>query len=89
MLKKIECPEGEMKEYVGCKMVCNQTERSLKLSQLVLIQSFKNELEKPLDHCSVISAIPGSILIKCDPKEQVNIRMRTEILLRHKEYSAL
>ena len=32
VLKKFDgMKEGEMKEYVGCKMVCNQVKRSLKM----------------------------------------------------------
>ena len=44
--KKNDCPEEcEMKEYVGCKIECNQVERSLKMTQLVLMQSFEDEFE--------------------------------------------
>ena len=39
--------KGEMTEYVGCKIKCSCAERSLKMMQLVLMQSFADELEMP------------------------------------------
>ena len=68
MPKKFDCiEEGEMKEYVGY-MGQNQAERSLKMMQPVLIQSFEDEIKTPTGCRSVISAVTGSILVKGDPK---------------------
>lgn len=46
MLKKCDCmEEGEMTECVGNKIECNCAERSLKMSQPILMQSFEDEFE--------------------------------------------
>ena len=38
---------GEVSEYVGCKVKYNKEEGYMKLTQLVLIQSFRDEFELP------------------------------------------
>jgi hypothetical protein len=41
LFKEFECNDlGELKEYVGCKIDCDYETRSIKITQLVLIQSF-------------------------------------------------
>ena len=46
--KKFDCTEeGEIKEYVGCKIVYKQMEMILKITQLVHIQSFEDEFTMP------------------------------------------
>ena len=48
-LKKLfDCAdEGEMREYVGCKLDVNKDERSMKITQPVLLQSYNDEFKLP------------------------------------------
>ena len=39
--------KGEMTNYIGCKIDCDRNDRSLKMTQLVLIQSFINKFKLP------------------------------------------
>ena len=72
MLKTFDCTEdGEMKEYVGWKMVHSQAERSLKMMQPVLMQSFTDKVMIPGGHHLVTQSILGSILMICDPKKKL------------------
>ena len=42
--RRFECDDvGEVKEYVGCKIDRNARERSIKITQPVLLQSFMDE----------------------------------------------
>ena len=50
--------EGEMKDYVVCKMACNRVERLLKMIQLVFIHSFEDKLELSGGNYLVMQAIP-------------------------------
>ncbi len=60
MMERFECNDcGEIKEYVGCKIV--QDGRELKLTQPVLLQSYTDEFELPA--CEFATpAVPGSVL---------------------------
>lgn len=50
MKKLFECDDiGEMTEFVGCKVDYDKVERSMKLTQPVMIQSFVDEFELPTD----------------------------------------
>jgi Reverse transcriptase (RNA-dependent DNA polymerase) len=41
---QIDCEDaGELAEYLGCKIDCNWKERSMKITQLVLLQNLKDE----------------------------------------------
>ena len=51
--------EVEMKNYFGCTIKHNWAERTLRMTQLVLIKSFEDELENQKT---------VSILMKHDPK---------------------
>jgi hypothetical protein len=53
--------QGEMKEYVGCKVERNHEEGWMKLTQPVMIQSFTDEFKLP-DEAPVIPAKQGDIL---------------------------
>ena len=65
MPKKIDCmEEGEMKVCVECKIVCYQAERSLKMMQLVYIQSIEDEFEIPGSHHSVTPTLLVTIFMK-------------------------
>jgi hypothetical protein len=46
MMTNVDCDDGgELKEYVGCKIDQDREARTLKITQPVLLQSFKDELE--------------------------------------------
>ena len=60
---KGECNNGgELQEYVGCKVEYNREERWIRLTQPVLVQSFKDEYDLPDAETPVTPAIPGKIL---------------------------
>ena len=56
---------GELKEYVGCKILHNREKRYMVLTQLVLIQSFSDEFELPKEKFNTPAA-PGSVLMGDD-----------------------
>jgi hypothetical protein len=68
-LKKIfDCnDQGDMKEYIGCKVEYNKDERYMKILQPVLVQSFKDEFDLKLDEPIATPAVPGSTLSKGEP----------------------
>ena len=75
--RKFDCMEEcEMKEYVGCKMVCKQAERSLKMMQTLLIQSFEEEFETQGSHHFVMPLV--SILMNCDLKNKLTSGRQTK-----------
>ena len=48
MMTKFECDEvEELQEYVGCKVEYNKNEKWLKLTQLVLLQSYSDKFDLP------------------------------------------
>ena len=79
--------EGEMKDYVVCKMACNRVERLLKMIQLVFIHSFEDKLELSGGNYLVMQAIPWSILMNGDlnykltPEQQTKYYSSTDKLL--------
>ena len=62
MMKRFDCSDiGETDEYVGCK--CEKTNESIKFTQPVLIQSYQDEFELPLnEQAPKTPAEPGSVL---------------------------
>ena len=65
LTKIIKCEDtGELKEYVGCKIERNEEENWIKLTQPVLIKSFKDEFEKLPNKNFVTPAIPNTVLQK-------------------------
>ena len=70
MFKKFNYMEGAMKKF-GCKMVCNQAERTLKKMQPVLIQSFQDEFKTPGGHHSVRPTVLRSMLMRCNQKSKL------------------
>ena len=45
---RFECEDiGELKEYIGCKIDINRNERTMKITQPVLLQSYEDEFELP------------------------------------------
>jgi hypothetical protein len=48
MMDWFDCDEiGNMDEYVGCKVERDYKERSMKMTQPVMLQSFANKFELP------------------------------------------
>lgn len=69
MKEHFECDDqGEMQEYVGCKIERNWEEGWIRLTQPVLLQSFVDEFELP-EHDDLIKtpAAPGEILQNGEP----------------------
>ena len=47
-MEQMECDDtGIIQEYVGCKVHFDRANRTIKLTQPVLIQSFQDEFELP------------------------------------------
>ena len=79
MMTLFDCDQlGEMKEYVGCKIERNWIDRWVKLTQPVMIQSFRDEFELD-DHGKVpkTPAEPGSVLSKGENKNTVSKERHT------------
>jgi hypothetical protein len=53
--------QGEMLEYVGCKIEHDRNQQWTKMTQPVMIQSFKDEFDLP-DKAHRLPAPPGEIL---------------------------
>ena len=48
MMARFDCEEiRELTEYIGCKINYDKENRSIKITQPVLLQSFKDEFELP------------------------------------------
>jgi hypothetical protein len=72
MMSRFDCDEvGEMKEYVGCKVDRDWEKGTLKLTQPVLLQSFTDEFELPEGNCPNTPAVPGDVLRKGEPEDEV------------------
>jgi hypothetical protein len=55
--------QGELKEYIGCKVDCNMENGSIKLMQPVLMQSYEDEFDLPKDEqIPRTPAVPGQVL---------------------------
>jgi hypothetical protein len=76
MMTLFECDDlGEMEEYVGCKVERNWTERWVRLTQPVLLQSYADEFN--LDEHRRAPRTPaeaGDVLSKGEPKEQIKAK---------------
>ena len=70
MKQEFECDDvGEMTEYVGCKIDVNKEERTMKITQPVLLQSFTDEFGINPSGKLKTPAEAGKILVKCEPKD--------------------
>ena len=68
----VKCDDvGELNKYVGCKIDYNKMEGSIKIMQLILIQSFEDEFNLPNLKPNTL-AILGSVLqpVEADFKEE-------------------
>ena len=74
----MECEDvGELNEYVGCKI--ERTEDAIKLTQPVLIQSFKDEFEVPKSMSGVDTpATAGQVLHRGTEDTNVDPAMQTK-----------
>ena len=74
MLDRFDCDDvGNMDEYVGCKIDRNWADRSLKVTQPVLLQSYTDEFELPKE-APAIPAEEGQILLPGDDIDKVNVK---------------
>ena len=67
--------EGELKEYVGCKIKIKRKSNGLatiKFTQPVLIKKLKNEFDIPEGRQSKSPAVAGQVLIKGDVSGSVD-----------------
>jgi hypothetical protein len=68
---------GKRKEYVGCKIDKDQEAGTMRLTQPVMIQSFKDEFELPEGKSSNRPAIPGTVMSEGEVKNQVNDKIQS------------
>ena len=69
MKKRFECDDvGPLEEFVGCKIEWNKEERWMRLTQPVLLQSFKDEFDLPIQEYSTLA--PGGQVLKTVVKEE-------------------
>ena len=69
----------ELSEYVGCKIEWNKDERSMKLTQPVLLQSYVDEFELP-DANFTTPAVAGEVL--CIDEKDVPVNEEKQYLYR-------
>ena len=76
LMSEFECSdEGELNEYVGCKIIKNTSEKWLKFTQPVLTQSFKDEFDTTElnDYATPMEA--GKFLTKAEPRENLESKV--------------
>jgi hypothetical protein len=75
MMSRFDCDEvGELKEYVGCKVDIDRKERSVTLTQPVLLQNFADEFELPEGASPRTPAVAGDVLVRGEVKDQVSYK---------------
>ena len=75
MKARFDCDDiGEMREYVGCKIDRNYVNRTVKFTQPVMVQSFRDEfdIEDAMKRPPVTPAEPGSVLLPAQPENYVS-----------------
>jgi hypothetical protein len=78
MMELFDCDDvGELNEYVRCKVDYDQEAGTMKLTQPVMIQSFKDEFELPEGKASNTPAIPGTVMSEGEIKNQVNVKAQS------------
>ena len=76
--KHFECDNlGQLEEYVGCKISYDKKEKSLKFTQPVLLQSFKDEFDLP-GKPPVTLAEAGQVLVKVDSKNAISVQEQSK-----------
>ena len=72
-MKRFDCEDiGALKEYVGCKIDRNHKERSIRFTQPIMLQSFKDEFNVMTANMRVTPADPGTILAKAEEDQIVS-----------------
>jgi hypothetical protein len=61
-----------MDKYVGCKVKRNYDDRSIKMTQPVMLQSFTDEFELPAGPVPNTPATPGNALMRAKPEDCVS-----------------
>jgi hypothetical protein len=70
MMDRFDCDKvGNMEEYVGCKLKRNYKDRSMKLTQPAMLQSFNDEFELPVGPVPNTPAMPGNALVHAKPED--------------------
>jgi hypothetical protein len=78
MMELFDCDNvGELNEYVGCKVDYDQEAGIMKLTQPVMIQSFKDEFDLPEGKASNTPAIPGTVMSEGELQNQVNAKTQS------------
>ncbi len=79
--KYFECNNfGNMTEYIGCKIkiaILRNTTRSIKISQLVLVQSLQDKFNLPNGVPPTTPAKPGTIITKQPEEMRLNAEKHT------------
>ncbi len=76
MMERFKCNDcGEIKEYVGCKIV--RDGRELKFTQPVLLQSYTDEFELPTREFAT-PAVPGSVRKPVENKKELSGSKQTK-----------
>jgi hypothetical protein len=71
--ERFDCNDvGELKEYVGCKVDVDRNERSVMLTQPVLLQSYVDEFNLSEGVFLRTPAIAGDVLMRGEVKDQVS-----------------
>ena len=82
LMKEFECSdEGELKEYVGCKLDIRRDSKglsSIKFMQPVLIQSYSDEFDIPSGKFPITPGKPGTQLTKAKPELQLSPKEQTK-----------
>ena len=68
--------EGEMKEYISCKIICDMKERWLKFTQPVLLQSFADEFETRKIQKYKTPMEANKKLEKADPEQSLGAKVK-------------
>jgi hypothetical protein len=75
MQQYFECEDiGELKEYVGCKIDWNKKDKSLKISQPVIIRSFQDEFGVKPDSKLATPASHGDTFVPSELDDQMNLQ---------------
>jgi hypothetical protein len=73
MKNRFDCDDvGELRECVGCKVDVNKRERSVTLTQPLLLQSCADEFNLPEERAPRTQAIAGDVLMRGEVKDQIS-----------------
>ena len=73
MMQYFKCDDiGELKDYVGCKFDRAQQGKCLKMTQPVIIQSFKDEFGIGLNKNIKIPEVPSKMSMKSDVNNEMD-----------------